>query len=191
MVRFPSYFGPQDFEFQKGKRARPYFKRKRLLSRCPLFVFQTTRTHSQHSQEHKMVAKKEKKEAVEGERKSSRTSKQVERLSVSPPTILKKKATKKSTTASKTKSPKKAGAKKGTKKAKGEKGPKRPASAYLLFANENRAKVKKANPDATFGELGKLLGEAWSNATAADKKKFTALADKDKARYEKEKAALA
>jgi hypothetical protein len=140
-----------------------------------------------------MVAKKEKKDVAEGERKSSRTPKQVERLSVSPPTILKKKAvTKKSTTAaSKTKSPKKAGAKKGTKKAKGEKkGPNRPTSAYIYFTKENRAKVKKANPDASFGDIGKLLGEAWNNATAADKKKFTAMADKDKVRFEKEKAAV-
>lgn len=137
-----------------------------------------------------MVAKKEKtpKEAKDGERKSTRTPKQVERLTVSPPTILKKKTSTKKTTATKTKTTKTKGAKKGGKKTKKD-GPKRPASAYLLFANDNRAKVKKANPDATFGELGKLLGEAWTNATSADKKKYTALAEKDRARYEKEKAA--
>jgi len=86
----------------------------------------------------------------------------------------------------------KAGAKKktGAKKAKKE-GPKRPTSAYILYSKDHRDKVKKANPEATFAELAKLVAEAWSNAPAADKKKYDALAAKDKARYEKEKAAVA
>lgn len=135
-----------------------------------------------------MVAKKEKttKEAPkEGERKSTRKPKVVERLTVdvpetkpkAPKSTIKKTATKKTT-----KSPKKA-AKKGKKD-----GPKRAATAFLLYSMDNRAKVKKENPDATFGDLGKLLGEAWANATASEKKKFEAAAAKDKVRYEKEKA---
>ena len=134
-----------------------------------------------------MAKKAPTKEPKDGERKSSRTPKQVERLTVSPPTVLKKVAT---TTkkAAPTKATKTKGVK-GTKKAKKD-GPKRPSSAYLLFANDNRPKVKKANPDATFGDLGKLLGEAWNNVNAADKKKYNALAEKDKARYEREKAAV-
>jgi len=142
-----------------------------------------------------MVAKKEKSakgEPKEGERKSGRTPKTVERLTVTP-TIAKspkKSASKKSgsTTPKKTKS---TGAKKsGTKgkKDKKEKGPKRPATAYLLFSMDHRAKVAKANPEATFGEMGKLLGDAWKSATGADKKKYEALAAKDKSRYDKEKA---
>jgi len=142
--------------------------------------------HSYHR--YNMVAKKEKvaKEPKEGERKSTRTPKEVKRLSISPAPVPKK-ATKKAAPA-KTKVATKTKAVKGAKKTKKD-GPKRPASAYLLFANDNRAKVKKANPDATFADLGRLLGEAWTNATASEKKKFTALAEKDKARYEKEKAA--
>jgi hypothetical protein len=137
-----------------------------------------------------MVAKKEKTtkaEPKEGERKSSRTPKTVERLTVTP-TIVKKTPKKAATGAKKTSTPKKAKAsgKKGSKKAKG--GPKRATTAFILFSKDHRAKVVKANPEAAFGEVGKLLGEAWSNATAADKKKYEALAAKDKARYEKEKA---
>lgn len=49
--------------------------------------------------------------------------------------------------------PKKA-SKKATKK-------KRPVSAYIQFCNANRDKVKASNPKATFGELGKLLGQMW------------------------------
>lgn len=133
-----------------------------------------------------MVAKKEVKETKEGERKSSRTPKVVERLSVSPPTILKKKAATKKTAEPKTTKTTKT---KGSKKAKKE-GPKRPTSAYFFYMRDNRDRIKKENPDATFGEIGKLLGEAWGDATAAEKKKYNALAEKDKARYEKEKAAV-
>ena len=39
--------------------------------------------------------------------------------------------------------------------------PKRALSPYILFCTENRALVKAANPAATFGELGKLLGAKW------------------------------
>ena len=39
--------------------------------------------------------------------------------------------------------------------------PKRALSPYILFCTERRAAVKAANPSATFGELGKLLGALW------------------------------
>jgi hypothetical protein len=53
-------------------------------------------------------------------------------------------------------------------KPKGDK-PKRGPSAYIIFSTENRAEVKAANPDATFGELGKLLGAKWGSMTEAEK----------------------
>lgn len=40
--------------------------------------------------------------------------------------------------------------------------PKRAASPYILFSTEKRPEVKAQNPDATFGELGKILGQMWS-----------------------------
>ncbi len=39
---------------------------------------------------------------------------------------------------------------------------KRAPSAFIIFSNEQREAVKKANPKATFGETGKLLGAQWS-----------------------------
>lgn len=57
--------------------------------------------------------------------------------------------------------PKKA-SKKATKK-------KRPVSAYIQFCNANRDKVKASNPKATFGELGKLLGQMWRQQKKATK----------------------
>jgi hypothetical protein len=46
-------------------------------------------------------------------------------------------------------------------KAEGEK-VKRAPSAFIIYSNEHREAIKKANPTATFGEIGKLLGAQWS-----------------------------
>ncbi|TPX43355.1 hypothetical protein CcCBS67573_g10459 [Chytriomyces confervae] len=63
--------------------------------------------------------------------------------------------------------------------------PKKALSAYLLFANDNRARIREENPDASFGQIGKLLGAEWKEATEATKQKYSALQEKDKARYAK------
>ena len=55
---------------------------------------------------------------------------------------------------------KKAPAKKGKKDDKPK--VKRAPSAYMLFCKKNRAAIVKANPKASFGEVGKLLGAAWA-----------------------------
>eukprot|EP01101_Sappina_pedata_P005813 TRINITY_DN274_c0_g1_i5.p1 TRINITY_DN274_c0_g1~~TRINITY_DN274_c0_g1_i5.p1 ORF type:complete len:147 (+),score=112.55 TRINITY_DN274_c0_g1_i5:547-987(+) len=65
--------------------------------------------------------------------------------------------------------------------------PKRSLSAFMLFSQENRNKVKAENPEATFGQLGKLLGEKWAKVTDAEKKKFTDEAGKLKDQYDKDK----
>ena len=46
-----------------------------------------------------------------------------------------------------------------------------------------------ANPEATFGEVGKLVGAAWKECSDKDKKPYQAEAEKDKARAVKDKAA--
>lgn len=38
---------------------------------------------------------------------------------------------------------------------------KRASSPYIIFCTEKRPEVKAANPDASFGELGKILGQLW------------------------------
>ncbi len=63
--------------------------------------------------------------------------------------------------------PKAAKATKATK-AKADK-PKRAPSPYINFCTEQRPKLKDANPGATFGELGKMLGEQWKKLTDAEK----------------------
>lgn len=79
----------------------------------------------------------------------------------------------------------------GTKRAKSLKGlttpgPKRPKSAYLFFCEDMRpevsAKVK------SLGEISKELARLWRETS--DRSKYEELAEKDKARYEKEKAGV-
>merc|ERR1712200_27607 len=62
--------------------------------------------------------------------------------------------------------------------------PKRGLSAFMFFAKEERPKVLKDNPSFGVPEVGKELGARWGKL--ADKKKFEALAAKDKSRYEAE-----
>merc|ERR1712166_789889 len=79
-----------------------------------------------------------------------------------------------------------AGAKKEKKAKKGYKGA---MGAYMFFVQENRSEVTTNNPDASFGEIGKLLGAEWRECSAKDKKKFEAMGAKDKIRAAKDKAA--
>merc|ERR1711997_932283 len=59
-----------------------------------------------------------------------------------------------------TKKVKKPKRKKGQKKDKNA--PKRAMSAFFLFAQDERPKVKAANPSASIGDIGKELGARWA-----------------------------
>ncbi len=51
---------------------------------------------------------------------------------------------------------------KTTAKAKAEKPKsKRTPSPYIIFCQEKRPELKAAHPNATFGEMGKMLGQMW------------------------------
>lgn len=39
--------------------------------------------------------------------------------------------------------------------------PKKPLSAYMLWLQENRPLIKRENPGASLGEIGKRAGEMW------------------------------
>ncbi|XP_064461174.1 FACT complex subunit SSRP1-like [Ornithodoros turicata] len=56
--------------------------------------------------------------------------------------------------------------------------PKRPASAYFLWLNESREKIKQDNPGITITEISKKAGELWKTV-------------EDKSKYEKQAAAAA
>merc|ERR1712061_873322 len=75
-----------------------------------------------------------------------------------------KKPAAKKPVAKKAKKPKR---KKGQKKDKDA--PKRAMSAFFLFAQDERPKVKAANPSASIGDIGKELGARWAKCPAAAK----------------------
>jgi len=75
------------------------------------------------------------------------------------------------------------------KKAKEEGVIKRPASAYMLFANDNRAKVVKENPGLKVTEVASKLGVLWKNLSEGEKKKYEDQYQRNKEEYEKKKAA--
>jgi len=99
-----------------------------------------------------------------------------------------KKSTKRKPSEKKEKSKKKSDAK--PKRAKKDKNaPKRGRSAYIFFCEDTRADVKASNPEFGFGEIAREMAERWKNLTEDEKKTFTAKAERDKKRYEREKAA--
>jgi len=69
--------------------------------------------------------------------------------------------------------------------------PKRGLSAYMFFSQEHRKLVQTENQDASFGEIGKILGEKWKHMSDRDKKPYVEKAEQDKKRYESEKVAAA
>ncbi|KAI7891561.1 high mobility group box domain-containing protein [Mucor mucedo] len=80
--------------------------------------------------------------------------------------------------------------KKKRKAKKDPSAPKRGLSAYMFFSQDQRSTVKEESPDATFGQIGKILGEKWKSMTDEQKKPYVDKAEADKKRYESEKAAV-
>lgn len=58
-------------------------------------------------------------------------------------------------------------------------------SAFFWFCNDERGKVKMLNPEYGVGDIAKELGKKWSDADPETKSKYEAMAEKDKARYER------
>merc|ERR1711915_340402 len=68
------------------------------------------------------------------------------------------------------------------KKEKDENKPKRPQSAYFLWLNDNREKIKKENPGISITELTKMAGQKWRELD--DKKEWEDRAAEAKVEYE-------
>ena len=73
-----------------------------------------------------------------------------------------------------------------SKNSSGVDGVKRPLSAYMYYASEKRSIVVDENPDATFGEVGRMLGSWWRECSDYEREKYDDLAARDKVRYERE-----
>ncbi|KAI0044197.1 hypothetical protein FA95DRAFT_1562501 [Auriscalpium vulgare] len=58
----------------------------------------------------------------------------------------------------------------------------------MFFSQDWRERIKTENPDASFGEVGKLLGAKWKELDESEKKPYVEQATRDKSRAEAEKA---
>ncbi|KAK7081019.1 High mobility group box 1 [Halocaridina rubra] len=74
----------------------------------------------------------------------------------------------------------------GTKPPKDPNRPKRALSAFFYYANDERPKVRAANPDFSVGEVAKELGRQWNEMTESEKAKYEKQAEEDRARYDRE-----
>lgn len=74
----------------------------------------------------------------------------------------------------------------GKSKKKDPNAPKKGMSAFMIFSNENRNKIKTQNPEVTFAEIGRKLGAAWKALTDKQKQVYTKKSLEDKKRYELE-----
>lgn len=64
--------------------------------------------------------------------------------------------------------------------------PNKSLSPFIIFNKENRETIKLSNPGVTFGELGKLIGNAWRDLNETDKAVYQQKSLDDKKRFEAE-----
>ncbi len=64
--------------------------------------------------------------------------------------------------------------------------PKRPQTAFFIFSNQVRDKVRQDNPGISFGGLSKHIGTLWKEMDPEEKQRFLNLEREDKDRYQEE-----
>ena len=67
--------------------------------------------------------------------------------------------------------------------------PKKNMTAYFLYSMHARPKVKEDYPDATFGDIAKIISKQYKSLTDKEKKQWEKKAEEDKERYQREMAA--
>ncbi|XP_063075712.1 FACT complex subunit SSRP1 [Engraulis encrasicolus] len=86
--------------------------------------------------------------------------------------------------AKKGKGPKERKPHKKEKRSKDSGAPKRPMSAYMLWLNASRERIKSENPGISITEISKKAGEMWKKITTDTKKEWEAKAEEAKRNYE-------
>jgi len=61
--------------------------------------------------------------------------------------------------------------------------PKRNKGSFVLFAEEERPRIKSEYPDIKFTDMGVILGERWRALLKGQKERYEAMANEDKARF--------
>ncbi|CCW59605.1 unnamed protein product [Phytomonas sp. EM1] len=75
---------------------------------------------------------------------------------------------------------------KAKKEKKPDNYPKAALSAYIIFGNEQREKIKAENPGIAITEILKETGRRWAAASEEEKEHYKKLAEADKVRFDKE-----
>ena len=55
----------------------------------------------------------------------------------------------------------------------------RPMTAYMFYAKRNRESFMTKNPNATFGEIGRIIGKNWNGLTASERQEWQQWAMED------------
>lgn len=74
------------------------------------------------------------------------------------------------------------------KKKKDPNAPKQPLSAYFLFSQEERDKVKNENPNYSICEVAKELGKRWAEMPPEIKQRYQQMAEEARQKYDQEMA---
>lgn len=74
------------------------------------------------------------------------------------------------------------------KKVKDPNAPKQPLSAYFLYQNQERDKIKQANPNFSICEIAKELGKRWGEMPQEVKQHYTQKAEEERHRYDQDMA---
>jgi HMG (high mobility group) box len=75
------------------------------------------------------------------------------------------------------------GGRKGKKAKKDPAAPKRNMSAYFLYSIDARPKVKDAHPEASFGDIARIISSQFKSLSDKERAKWDAKAVADKERY--------
>jgi HMG (high mobility group) box len=78
------------------------------------------------------------------------------------------------------------GGRKGKKAKKDPNAPKRNMSAYFLYSIVARPTVKEENPEASFGDIARIISAQFKALSAKDRAKWDKKAADDKTRYQRE-----
>jgi len=68
------------------------------------------------------------------------------------------------------------------------KSPKKPKTAFMVFSNVKRAEIKQQHPEASFGDIGKILGVLWKQLPEEEKLPYASAAREDRQRYDVQRA---
>jgi len=75
------------------------------------------------------------------------------------------------------------------KKKKDPNAPKQPLSAYFIFSQEERLKVKAENPSYSICEVAKELGRRWADMAPEVKQRYQQMAEEGRQKYDQDMAA--